>query len=115
MPYEIPLMFNAQVRNVLPTADHTGLCLGLQIVGLEASEDGRQTLSRLAQVVERYHQINQSDGRVPQTTIQADVTLYETPELEILPNQKDQSRFGSIRDLVQDVRLHGYYGGIRLL
>jgi hypothetical protein len=79
MPYEIPLMFNAQVRNVLPTADHTGLCLGLQIVGLEASEDGRQTLSRLAQVVERYHQINQSDGRVPQTTIQADATLFRAP------------------------------------
>ena len=79
MPYEIPLMFNAQVRNVLPTADHTGLCLGLQIVGLEASEDGRQTLSRLAQVVERYHQINQSEGRVPQTTVQADATLFRTP------------------------------------
>jgi hypothetical protein len=79
MPYETPLMFNAQIRNVLPTADHTGLCLGLQIVGLEASEDGRQTLSRLAQVVERYHQINQSEGRVPQTTIQTDATLSRAP------------------------------------
>jgi hypothetical protein len=79
MPYELPLMFNAQIRNVLPTADHTGLCLGLQIVGLEASEDGRQTLSRLAQVVERYHQINQSEGRVPQTTIQAQATLFRAP------------------------------------
>lgn len=63
MPYETPLLFNVQVRNVLPTADHTGLCLGLQIVGLEASEDGRQVLSRLAQVVERYHQLNQSQGQ----------------------------------------------------
>lgn len=79
MPYETPLMFNVQIRNVLPTADHTGLCLGLQIVGLEASEDGRQTLSRLAQVVERYHQINQSEGRVPQTTIQTDATLSRAP------------------------------------
>ncbi len=79
MPYEIPLMFNVQIRNVLPTADHAGLCLGLQIVGLEASEDGRQTLSRLAQVVERYHQINQSEGRIPQTTIQAQATLFRAP------------------------------------
>ncbi len=79
MPYEVPLMFNAQIRNVLPTADHAGLCLGLQIVGLEASEDGRQTLSRLAQVVERYHQINQSEGRIPQTTIQAPATLFRAP------------------------------------
>ena len=79
MPYEIPLMFNAQVRNVLPTADHAGLCLGLQIVGLEASEEGRQTLSRLANVVERYHQINQSEGRIPQTTVQAEATLFHVP------------------------------------
>ena len=65
MPYETPLMFNAQIRNVLPTADHTSLCLGLQIVGLEASEEGREVLSRLAKVVETYHQINQSGGCEP--------------------------------------------------
>jgi hypothetical protein len=68
MPYEAPLMFNAQVRNLLPTADHTGLCLGLQIVGLEASEEGRQVLSRLATVVEQYHRINESEGQCTQTT-----------------------------------------------
>lgn len=79
MPYEMPLMFNVQVRNVLPTADHAGLCLGLQIVGLEASEDGRQTLSRLANVVERYHQINQSEGRVPQTTFQVASPVFHVP------------------------------------
>lgn len=65
MPYEMPLMFNAQIRNVLPTADHQGLSLGLQIVGLEASDEGRQTLARLAAVVDRYYQMNQSDGRPP--------------------------------------------------
>jgi glucuronokinase len=64
---------------------------------------------------------NPSDGYFGKTisfafsNFQAEVVLYETPELEILPNQKDQSHFDSIRDLVQDVRLHGYYGGIRLL
>jgi len=63
LPYEQPLMFNAQVRNVLPTADRTGLCLGLQIVGLEASDEGRQVLSRLANVVEQYHRLNQTDGQ----------------------------------------------------
>jgi glucuronokinase len=45
----------------------------------------------------------------------AEVVLYQTPELEILPNERDHSRFNSIRDLHRDVRLHGYYGGIRLL
>ncbi|MHC4646351.1 MAG: mevalonate kinase family protein [Planctomycetota bacterium] len=45
----------------------------------------------------------------------AEVTLYETPELEILPSEKDHSRFGGVGELVKDVKLHGYYGGIRLL
>ena len=45
----------------------------------------------------------------------AEVVLYESPELEILPCQKDQSLFSSIHSLVNDVVLHGYYGGIRLL
>jgi hypothetical protein len=62
MPYETPLMFNAQIRNVLPTADREGLCVGLQIVGLEASEEGREVLSRLANVVEHYHKVNQMGG-----------------------------------------------------
>ena len=49
------------------------------------------------------------------TNFSAQVTLYESPELEIQPSQKDQSRFPSVFDLVRDVRSHGYYGGIRLL
>lgn len=45
----------------------------------------------------------------------AEVTLYETPELEILPNERDQSLFRSIDQLAEDVDLYGYYGGIRLI
>jgi len=45
----------------------------------------------------------------------AEVVLYETPGLEISPSEKDHSRFASITDLFKDVKLHGYYGGIRLL
>ncbi len=73
MPYETPLMFNAQVRNVLPvsawpsqdglTADDKSIHLGLQIVGLEASPEGRKVLSRLVGVVERYFKINQSSAK----------------------------------------------------
>ena len=64
---------------------------------------------------------NPSDGYFGKTialafsNFQVDVVLYETPELEILPSQKDHSSFDGIADLVRDVRLHGYYGGIRLL
>ncbi len=64
---------------------------------------------------------NPSDGYFGKTisftfsNFRAEVILYETPELEILPSQKDHSLFADITDLVNDVKLHGYYGGIRLL
>jgi len=45
----------------------------------------------------------------------ANVVLYETPELEILPNTRDKSVFTSIQRAIEDVRTFGYYGGIRLL
>jgi glucuronokinase len=45
----------------------------------------------------------------------AEVTLFETPELTIEPNERDHSSFGSIDSLARDVRQFGYYGGIRLL
>jgi c-di-GMP-binding flagellar brake protein YcgR len=59
MPYETPLMFDAQIRNILPTANEKSICLGLRIVGLEASPEGRQVLQRICDVAERYYQINQ--------------------------------------------------------
>jgi glucuronokinase len=45
----------------------------------------------------------------------ARATLYEWDEVEIVWSQEDQSRFRSVKDLVQDVKLHGYYGGVRLV
>lgn len=45
----------------------------------------------------------------------AEVELYETPELELLPAKRDDNRFGNLEELAADVALYGYYGGIRLL
>lgn len=64
---------------------------------------------------------NPSDGFFGKTialtfkNFMAEVMLYETPELEILPNVRDHSVFGGIGQLAEDVRRYGYYGGIRLL
>jgi len=64
---------------------------------------------------------NPSDGYFGKTiaftfgNFHADVILYETPELEILPNTRDHSVFMGIGGLADDVRMFGYYGGIRLL
>ena len=45
----------------------------------------------------------------------AEVVLYEWDSVEIVQSRDDPARFDSIHDLAQDVRLHGYYGGIRLI
>ena len=63
VPYETPVVFNAQIRNILPTADGKSASLGLQIVGLEASSEGREVLTRLIGIVEKYYQMNQSGAR----------------------------------------------------
>ncbi len=64
---------------------------------------------------------NPSDGYYGKTiaflfkNFSANVILYETPELEILPADYDSNVFDSISELNEDVVLFGYYGGIRLL
>jgi hypothetical protein len=65
LPYETPLILNAQIRNILPTVDEQNSSFGLQFVGLEASPEGREVLSRLIGIVERYYQINQSGVKYP--------------------------------------------------
>jgi glucuronokinase len=64
---------------------------------------------------------NPSDGYYGKTiafvfsNYHAEVQLYESPELDLLPSLRDHSSFKSIEHLAEDVGLYGYYGGIRLL
>ena len=64
---------------------------------------------------------NPSDGFYGKTisvivrNFAARVTLWESPELEIIPDQRDVSRFSDYGALVRDVNLHGYYGGVRIV
>lgn len=64
---------------------------------------------------------NPSDGYFGKTisiivrNFAAQVVLYEWPKIEIVWSQDEHSRFDSVHELVRDVRLHGYYGGIRLV
>ena len=63
---------------------------------------------------------NPSDGYFGKTisfiirNFQATVRLWESPHFEILPTSGDLARFDSIRNFLRDVRLNGYYGGLRL-
>ncbi len=45
----------------------------------------------------------------------AEVTLYEWDRVELVLSQDDKSIFRSVEDLARDVKLHGYYAGIRLV
>src|SRR5260370_32200869 len=64
---------------------------------------------------------NPSDGYHGKTisvivrNFRAEVVLYEWEDIEIVPAEEDQSRFSSVHELARDVKLHGYYGGMRLL
>ncbi len=64
---------------------------------------------------------NPSDGYFGKTisfiiqNFSAAVTLYESPRLTILPQRSDRLEFADFGELRTDVRLHGYYGGIRLI
>ena len=83
MPYEMPLVLNAQIRNILPAAENEGTYFGLQIVGLEASPEGRKVLTRLVGVVERYYRINQAGAKSPM--------FQETPPERLCPSREGGS------------------------
>lgn len=64
---------------------------------------------------------NPSDGYHGKTislivrNFHATVVLYEWEDVELVQTDMDETRFDSLGELVRDVKLHGYYGGMRLL
>jgi glucuronokinase len=64
---------------------------------------------------------NPSDGYFGKTiavilkNFGSEVTLWQSPELEIVPGQEDHPRYPSLVALSEDVALNGYYGGVRLV
>src|SRR5918993_1868081 len=45
----------------------------------------------------------------------ATVRLWESPHFEIVPTHGDLAHFDSVGGFLRDQRLHGYYGGLRLI
>jgi len=64
---------------------------------------------------------NPSDGYFGKTisfivrNFSARIELTESEQIELIPNERDHMIFDSVEQLVSDVALHGYYGGLRLL
>jgi len=64
---------------------------------------------------------NPSDGYFGKTIsftfseFYAEVVLYESAHIELLPNRRDRTVYADLPHLEQNIRNYGYYGGIRLL
>src|SRR5687767_3692345 len=64
---------------------------------------------------------NPSDGYFGKTisfvirNFKATVCLWESPHFEIEPTHGDLARFDSVSEFLRDQKLHGYYGGMRLI
>jgi len=49
------------------------------------------------------------------TNFSARVTMWESPDIQFLPNPVDEAVFPGVDQLMEEILLYGYYGGIRLL
>lgn len=64
---------------------------------------------------------NPSDGffgktlAIPVRNFSAQVILSEGNRLEILPGSSDKTSFASLEEMIGDIEVNGYYGGIRLI
>src|SRR5215217_3036040 len=64
---------------------------------------------------------NPSDGYFGKTisfsirNFKATVKLWESPHFEIVPSHGDFAKFDTVSSFIRDVRLNGYYGGLRLM
>ncbi len=69
MPYEKPLHLEGQVRHVARTDGGGEVSLGIQVIGLEATRQGRQKLQRMHNIVADYQK---ASGVQTQGSFQAD-------------------------------------------
>ena len=60
MPYEKPILAEGQVRHIAKSEDGSQLYIGVQFIGLEATEQGREKLRRVSEVVDEYHKLAQA-------------------------------------------------------
>jgi hypothetical protein len=57
LPNSKSLILEGQVRHIAKTVDEKNICLGIQIVGLETSQEGREKLREIVRIVDEYQRI----------------------------------------------------------
>lgn len=58
-PYQTPFLLDAQIREVLPTVNGRGTSLSAEFIGLKKNAEGRQSLKRFCESMERYWQVEE--------------------------------------------------------
>lgn len=75
MENETPISFNANIKHVLPSWEAQRVVMELELVGLEASPEGRMVLRRLCNILSRYRAM-----------------LHSVPASEVVPVQHTSMR-----------------------
>ncbi len=64
---------------------------------------------------------NPSDGffgktiSIPIRNFHAEIKLSKSDRIKILPGPSDHIDFGTLEEMINDIKIHGYYGGFRLI
>jgi c-di-GMP-binding flagellar brake protein YcgR len=59
MSYQKPIVLEGQIKHIQEIEDGEKICIGAEFLGLEASNEGRKKLRRLAEVVNTYQNENE--------------------------------------------------------
>jgi len=58
MSYQQPLQLESHVKYLKEVSDHSHFRIGVEFLGLEASPEGREILSRILEVISDYEQMS---------------------------------------------------------
>ena len=61
MSYQKPLLLESHVKYLKELSDNSSFKIGVEFLGLEASPEGREILSRLLEVISEYEKMNQQE------------------------------------------------------
>ena len=61
MSYQKPLLLESHVKYLKEPSDHSSFKIGVEFLGLEASPEGREILSRLLEVIAEYEKMNEQE------------------------------------------------------
>ena len=78
MPYQRPILLEGRIKHLTQAEQQHMICLGIQFLGLEISNHGRERLGRLIETVSEYHKTNQENGDNSDQSEEVDTSFTQT-------------------------------------